>query len=67
MNPARVIPAAKGCYPASLRSGATNKLTNNYFWDTDFILISDMNVLHSDLNIVDDFGDERLDEALGLC
>jgi hypothetical protein len=40
------------------------KLSRTYTWDTHIILVSNMDVLHGHLEIVDYFGDQCRPEAL---
>ena len=37
-----------------------------HVWDTVIVFVSNVNVLHGDLDIVDNFGDDGLDETLRL-
>ena len=67
VNPARVTPAAKGCYwefSWKMRGQAKRKWT--YAGATHVIFVTDMNVLDSNLYIVHDLGDEGGYKALGL-
>lgn len=66
MNPARVIPAAKGCYKrvSSLMIPTNEGMT--YSGNAHFVFVAYMDVLDGDLEVVDDLCGQRSPQALRL-
>lgn len=66
MNPARVIPAAKGCYKrvSSLMIPTNEGMT--YSGNAHFVFVAYMDILDGDLEVVDDLCGQRSPQALGL-
>lgn len=65
VNPARVIPAAKGCYKRLSPLRIANK-EMTYTGNAHIVFIAYMDILDSDLEVVDYLCDQRGPQALGL-
>ena len=62
LNSDRVTPAAKGCCASVSQISPEENAT--CLWGTDAVFISDMDVLHVYLHVVDDLGDDGSDVCL---